>query len=44
MSTCWPVAAKVELPHIDMGHNMMVEPGWTAVAERIHNWLGGRGL
>jgi pimeloyl-ACP methyl ester carboxylesterase len=28
----------------DMGHNMMVEPGWPAVAERIHNWLGGRGL
>ena len=28
----------------DMGHNMMVEPGWPAVAERIHNWLGERGL
>jgi hypothetical protein len=27
-----------------MGHNMMVEPGWAAVAERIHSWLGGRGL
>jgi pimeloyl-ACP methyl ester carboxylesterase len=23
----------------DMGHNMMVEPGWTHVAERIHTWL-----
>jgi pimeloyl-ACP methyl ester carboxylesterase len=28
----------------EMGHNMMVEPGWPAVAERIHDWLGGRGL
>jgi pimeloyl-ACP methyl ester carboxylesterase len=24
----------------NMGHNMMLEPGWAAVAERIHNWLG----
>jgi pimeloyl-ACP methyl ester carboxylesterase len=24
----------------NMGHNMMVEPGWAAVAERIHTWLG----
>jgi pimeloyl-ACP methyl ester carboxylesterase len=24
----------------DMGHNMMLEPGWSAVAERIDNWLG----
>jgi pimeloyl-ACP methyl ester carboxylesterase len=24
----------------DMGHNMMLEPGWEAVAERIHIWLG----
>jgi pimeloyl-ACP methyl ester carboxylesterase len=23
----------------DMGHNMMLEPGWAAVAERIHSWL-----
>jgi pimeloyl-ACP methyl ester carboxylesterase len=22
-----------------MGHNMMLEPGWAAVAERIHAWL-----
>jgi pimeloyl-ACP methyl ester carboxylesterase len=22
-----------------MGHNMMVEPGWDAVAQRIHTWL-----
>lgn len=27
-----------------MGHNMMLEPGWEAVAERIHNWLGSHGL
>lgn len=27
-----------------MGHNMMLEPGWEAVAERIHRWLGARGL
>jgi pimeloyl-ACP methyl ester carboxylesterase len=25
---------------LDMGHNMMLEPGWDAVAERIHTWLG----
>jgi pimeloyl-ACP methyl ester carboxylesterase len=24
----------------NMGHNMMLEPGWQAVAERIHTWLG----
>jgi pimeloyl-ACP methyl ester carboxylesterase len=28
----------------DMGHNMMLEPGWPAVAERIDSWLGTRGL
>lgn len=28
----------------DMGHNMMLEPGWEAVADRIHGWLGERGL
>jgi alpha-beta hydrolase superfamily lysophospholipase len=28
----------------DMGHNMMLEPGWAAVAERIHTWLSGQGL
>ena len=27
-----------------MGHNMMLEPEWAAVAERIHSWLTGRGL
>ena len=28
----------------DMGHNMMLEPGWAAVAERIDSWLVTRGL
>jgi pimeloyl-ACP methyl ester carboxylesterase len=28
----------------DMGHDMMLEPGWHAVAERIDSWLGGQGL
>lgn len=28
----------------DMGHVMMLETGWQAVAERIDSWLGGRGL
>jgi len=28
----------------EMGHDMMLEPGWVAVAERIHTWLGARGL
>jgi pimeloyl-ACP methyl ester carboxylesterase len=27
-----------------MGHNMMLEPDWAAVAERIHVWLGAHGL
>ncbi len=26
----------------DMGHDMMLEPGWPAVAERIHAWLETR--
>lgn len=26
----------------DMGHDMMLEPGWSAVAERIHAWLEAR--
>jgi hypothetical protein len=25
-----------------MAHNMMLEPGWAAVAERIHSWLKTR--
>ena len=28
----------------DMGHDMMLEPAWQAVAERIDSWLGGQGL
>jgi pimeloyl-ACP methyl ester carboxylesterase len=28
----------------EMGHDMMLEPGWQAVAERIDSWLGGQGL
>jgi pimeloyl-ACP methyl ester carboxylesterase len=28
----------------NMGHSMMLEAGWDAVAERIHNWLGTHGL
>jgi pimeloyl-ACP methyl ester carboxylesterase len=27
-----------------MGHMMMLEPGWQAVAERIDGWLAGQGL
>ncbi|OBI38199.1 alpha/beta hydrolase [Mycobacterium colombiense] len=27
-----------------MGHDMMLEPGWAAVADRIEAWLAGRGL
>jgi hypothetical protein len=27
-----------------MGHNMMLEPGWAEVAERIHAWLQTRDL
>ena len=29
---------------LGMGHNMMLEPDWAAVAQRIDGWLGGRGL
>jgi hypothetical protein len=28
----------------NMGHNMMLETGWAAVAERIDIWLGTQGL
>jgi pimeloyl-ACP methyl ester carboxylesterase len=27
-----------------MGHNMMLEPGWPDVAERIHSWLTSQGI
>jgi alpha-beta hydrolase superfamily lysophospholipase len=28
----------------NMRHDMMLEPGWQAVAERIDGWLTARGL
>jgi pimeloyl-ACP methyl ester carboxylesterase len=28
----------------DMGHNMMLEPGWRTVADHIISWLSSRGL
>jgi hypothetical protein len=28
----------------NMGHNMMLEPVWSDVADRIYVWLGGQGL
>jgi pimeloyl-ACP methyl ester carboxylesterase len=28
----------------DMGHNMMLEPGWASVAERIHSWMTSQGI
>lgn len=28
----------------DMGHELMIEPGWQEVALRIESWLGQRGL
>jgi pimeloyl-ACP methyl ester carboxylesterase len=28
----------------DMGHMLMLEPGWQAVAEMVDSWLTGRGL
>jgi pimeloyl-ACP methyl ester carboxylesterase len=28
----------------DMGHNMMLEPEWKSVADRIADWLASRGL
>ena len=26
------------------GHNMMLEPGWPVVAERVHRWLNSQGI
>lgn len=43
-------SAVAQLYHTDveifpeMGHVMMLEPGWEAVAERIDGWLTGQGL
>jgi pimeloyl-ACP methyl ester carboxylesterase len=35
---------RTEPEFFDMGHNMMLEPGWADVAERIHAWLETRNL
>lgn len=37
-------AYRTEPEFFAMGHNMMLEPGWAGVAERIHAWLQARGL
>ena len=37
-------AYRTEAELFPMGHNMMLEPGWPAVAARIESWLGERGL
>lgn len=37
-------AYRTEPEFFDMGHNMMLEPGWRDVAERIHDWLERRNL
>jgi hypothetical protein len=37
-------AYRTEPEFFDMGHNMMLEPGWADVAERIHAWLETRNL
>jgi hypothetical protein len=37
-------AYATEPEFFDMGHNMMLEPGWADVAARIHAWLDKRDL
>jgi pimeloyl-ACP methyl ester carboxylesterase len=37
-------AYRTEPEFFSMGHNMMLEPGWADVAERIHAWLEARDL
>jgi len=37
-------AYRTEPEFFAMGHNMMLEPGWADVAERIHAWLQARDL
>ncbi len=37
-------AYRTEPEFFDMGHNMMLEPGWADVAERIRGWLETRDL
>jgi len=37
-------AYRTEPEFFPMGHNMMLEPGWADVAQRIHGWLQTRDL
>lgn len=37
-------AYRTEPVFFPMGHDMMLEPGWATVAERIDGWLGEQGL
>jgi hypothetical protein len=37
-------AYRTEPEFFSMGHNMMLEPGWADVAERIRAWLAARDL
>jgi pimeloyl-ACP methyl ester carboxylesterase len=37
-------AYRTQAEFFDMGHNMMLEPGWPDVAARIHTWLQTRDL
>lgn len=37
-------AYRTEPEFFSMGHNMMLEPGWADVAQRIHRWLAARDL
>jgi pimeloyl-ACP methyl ester carboxylesterase len=37
-------AYRTEPEFFDMGHNMMLEPGWPDVAKRIDEWLSARNL
>jgi pimeloyl-ACP methyl ester carboxylesterase len=37
-------AYRTEAEFFDSGHDMMLEPGWHAVAERIDGWLSAKGL
>jgi surfactin synthase thioesterase subunit len=37
-------AYRVQAEFFPGGHNMMLEPGWPDVAERIHSWLTSQGI
>jgi pimeloyl-ACP methyl ester carboxylesterase len=37
-------AYRVQAEFFPGGHNMMLEPGWPDVAERIHSWLTSQGM